>query len=242
MSELHAGRQVRWLWELSVREATDLQLAHVHRQREQRFAAFAELCGSGCSAQAVQKALNRAWQLPWDNCYKEVLWRLAYDGFLTPLRQREPRRVSSCCCGAEVPGIEHYFWDCRIAQRVIAELQACLPHNALELRKHHLWLGVLPEQLQGVGCNASWPVVTLAVLGAIDSARRFALSQMLFTSPAPPLHTIVPRAERRAIAKLWVLLTRFCALGLAPVHWRDENHIFFRWNDESQQWNICRPA
>jgi hypothetical protein len=73
-------------------------------------------------AAELAKLLAKLWKLPWDICKKELLWRLSVDGKATPARMHAVG--GSCRCGAVAPNILHHFWQCPVAEGVVALLKA----------------------------------------------------------------------------------------------------------------------
>lgn len=125
----------------------------------------------------LRHTLKQVLKLPWDNHNKEILWRLALNGipgaggcgicFNTP-----------CLCGARLTHHQlqhqnsaahrqHAFWDCPVAQAVVAQLRA-FP-DTQNMQQQHLWLlqppsaSILP---------AVWQIAGLAALTAMERGRR----------------------------------------------------------------------
>jgi hypothetical protein len=73
---------------------------------------------------SVAAAQRQLWKLRWDNHYKEVYWRLVVNGLATT--ERMHMQNCGCVCGPVVggpPGRHHHFWECFVAQAVVAQLQ-----------------------------------------------------------------------------------------------------------------------
>jgi hypothetical protein len=94
------------------------------------------------------------WKLKWENENKEVYWRLTVDGL--------PKFNQACPCGGAHQSRLHTFWNCPVAQRLRAELAACLPAGT-QLSRTAVWLMEPPPRChEGV-----WRVVCLAALSAM---------------------------------------------------------------------------
>jgi len=219
------------LSQLTVKRATLLQMGPRVCGRDLIFRQFAAMCGPNFVEKDVADFFSRVWRLPWDNHHKEVLWGLAYDAFPTPERLAGGRDYA-CGCGASVPGRQHYFWDCSIAQPLIQEVQRHLPPATAPLRQAHIWLGCPP-----LGQDARmWAVVALAALGGLNSARKFMTKDRLGQQSRDEVCY-----SRFAVGRFWALLADFCALDNAPESWRDLDSPFIRWTDGV--WQTCRaPA
>ena len=119
----------------------------------------------------LRAALQRLWQLPWENGRKETFWRLAYDALPTAARLH---RDEPCACGTSGvrPGRLHHFWDCPAARAVVDDITssvaAAAPQPPLALSTADLWLARTPP-----GIHAGvWGVVCLAAVEAMDRGRR----------------------------------------------------------------------
>lgn len=119
----------------------------------------------------LRAALQRLWQLPWENGRKETFWRLVYDALPTAARLH---RDESCSCGTSGvrPDRLHHFWDCPAARAVVADitssLAAAAPRPPPALTTADLWLARTPP-----GIHAGvWGVVCLAAVEAMDRGRR----------------------------------------------------------------------
>lgn len=119
----------------------------------------------------LQAALQRLWQLPWENGRKETFWRLAYDALPTAARLH---RDEPCACGTSGvrPDRHHHFWACPTARTVVDDitcsLAAAAPQPPPALTTADLWLARSPP-----GIHAGvWGVVSLAAVEAMDRGRR----------------------------------------------------------------------
>ena len=74
--------------------------------------------------QHLGRAFPRLWRLPWENCHKEILGRLAVDGVPYvggPHAHQGFSHLNArrCPCGAVLhgpaPARAHYFWECPVA-------------------------------------------------------------------------------------------------------------------------------
>ncbi len=129
---------------------------------------------------AAQRSL---WKLKWDNHFKEVYWRLVFNGLATAERMRQ--QDYECVCGPVVggqPGRRHHYWECPVAQAVVAAMQQQLVGwMSGVLQPHHVLCMRCPGPVQGVGGapgpalhKGVWRVVCLAAINAMDSGRKAA--------------------------------------------------------------------
>ena len=207
---------------LAIRSATWLLLCEpggLHSQRDERLAAFALAAGHPASASPVLCAFATLWRVRWDNRWKEVYWRLAYDGLPTAVRCHFSD--VSCHCGAPRADRHHHFWTCPVAVAVVREVEAAAAAVGRPLsgplRLDNVWLAFPPTGVNG----GVWAVVVLAVVAAMDLGRRTLVAQVLTATrlkvprPAAPVLTAV--ATRRAVRGFWELLCDFAALrGMPP--------------------------
>ena len=111
--------------------------------------------------------LADAWRVPWENAFKETLWRLTVDGralYGSPRYDSWRASPGLCLCGLGVAGRHHAFWACPLARAVRAALEAELAPEQRPLTRCHLWLLQAPLHVHG----GVWRVVALAALTAID--------------------------------------------------------------------------
>lgn len=225
----------------SVRLLTQLQLRPMLAQRAAKHAAFLHMVNTGLppqltpAADAVELAKLQAklWKLPWDNAKKELLWRLSVDGKATLARMHVVG--GSCTCGAVAPSILHHFWQCPVAEGVVALLKAQLPELTRPLHTVHVWMARPP--IGGVH-KGVWLVVCQAALLAMDQGRALLCKwQKQLDNPGEGplpqhLHSAQQRmqaAGRAAQAAFWDRLHDFVGLGSCPVVWLDHirpNHPF----------------
>lgn len=129
--------------------------------------------------QHLRARLPYVWQLPWDNRWKEVWWRLLLGGLQGAGGHGVCLR-GACPCGWDVPAYvssqqgaaaqtAHVMWHCTTAAAVRALLQHHLPPST-PLLPHHLWLLCPPHPTIHPGV---WAVVGLAALHAIYGARSY---------------------------------------------------------------------
>lgn len=227
----------------TVRDGTQLLLAGtpLPAERAERFAAFCRAAlGPTASPASVQQSVDRLpilftrlWQLRWDNRVKEVFWRLVYDGLPTAARQHRP---FSCACASFTPCRLHHFWDCPVAQAVLASVSARLP-GAPVLPRPAVWLCVPPAGQH----EEAWAVVCLCALAAMERGRREMYRRLCEgQTPSPTLSTAL---QRHAVARFWELLTDFCVLGAAPFAWRASlpaAHPFFHFDAATSTWYVRR--
>lgn len=133
------------------------------------------------------------WAIPWENRYKETLWRLTVNGVASAGGHDIPA-TASCACGCPAPSTgtareralalrDHCFWGCPVAQAVVAEMARLLPAppSPLQIWTLHPPRGISP---------AVWPLVAAAALHAMERGRR-----KLWALTLPPRQ---PRASFRA--------------------------------------------
>ena len=176
------GQQARavHLRRLSVAMATGLQLGSVRAARRAALRRFAGECiseAAGLAAlaagvAAVEAAQRALWKLRWDNHFKEIYWRLAYDGLATSQRLRQEDQ--SCACGSAGPGRRHHFWDCPVAAAVRQEVQRGLAAAWASgaLRPSHVWTMRQPTGVSRALHTGVWRVVCLAALCAMEVGRK----------------------------------------------------------------------
>lgn len=177
---------------LTVKFATALQLHPLRLERRAYIDAFVAECGGpaeqvhvqarGVWVNGVFSALRQLWQLKWDNHFKEVYWRLVLNGLATSARLHlsQPCGVCGCAPGLHEPGVgrRHHFWDCPVAQAVVAALQQQLPsawcHEPLQ--PHHVLFMHRPAGVSPATTvhKHVWRVVCLAAVCAMDEGRKAA--------------------------------------------------------------------
>jgi hypothetical protein len=171
---------------VTVKAVTDLQMGRVAFQRGVHHQSFARhaLASSGMDHEtreqhilAFHRGMRSVWKVPWENSHKETLWRLAVNGVQGAGGLGICHR-QACACGYQLSPAQvragagylhrqHAFWDCPVAQSVIAQLQRGL--GARQFSQWHVWL----LQPPGEGVQpAVWRVVCLAALEAMDRGRR----------------------------------------------------------------------
>jgi hypothetical protein len=194
---------------LSVKTATALQLrglrVEVHNVRR-KFVCQA-LNNPAPAAirdgvRSVAAAQRKLWKLRWDNHFKEVYWRVVLNG--VPTAARMPSLQHACLCGAGLPGCDHHYWSCPIAQAVVQTIVDNLPAawchrtpSTPHLTMQHVWLMQPPRGTKRV-LTCVWRVVCLAAFCAMDVGRRatnrqhvldrqHALAAAAAVGPAQPL-------------------------------------------------------
>lgn len=113
----------------------------------------------------------------------------------------------------------HYFWDCPVAQAVIAEVCAALRPHVTHLHRSHVWLCIPPCPAV---CPAVWRVVCLAACAAMNEGRKHMWKHHL--SVAQPTRdtrrAAVLDARRAAVRAFWCNLSDFVrALPTARRAW-----------------------
>ena len=189
------GRRHFPLAGLTVRAATALQLGPLRAERRRYVDSFvrevggpAGQAGEGARrvwVNAVFAALRQLWKVRWDNHFKEVYWRLVLNGLATSARlhMTHPCGVCGLAPGPNGPlhGRLHHFWECPVAEAVVAAIQQQLPPAwcVSPLLPHHVLFmhrpaGASPATTVHLGV---WRVVCLAAVNAMDVGRRAAASQ-----------------------------------------------------------------
>ena len=169
---------------LTVKLATLLQLGPVRAERRARHRQFVHLALGTQSAPEVAAGLQQlstcmrvVWKhIKWDNFFKEVFWRLVIDALPTAARMHQQH--SNCLCGAPMPGQQHHFWDCCIAQAVVQCIVSELPAawcsrtpRVCPVLQRHVWLMIPPSGPMQLHKKV-WMVVCLAAINAMDCGRK----------------------------------------------------------------------
>ena len=213
---------------MTVRLFTALQWPEARAPVQARHAAFVAAVSATLPQGAAPVSqpellahMQAVWRLRWDNRYKEVVWRLVFDAL--PTAQRMHRGDRPCACGVAAPGWQHHFWECPVAQAVVAAMQAQLPPGVPALQPAHLWVGRMPSAALHEGV---WRVAVVAGLVGMDRGRRllakWALEQREGAVVPQHLATQVQRvqvAARLAVVGLWDVLQDFVSLRLYPQAW-----------------------
>jgi hypothetical protein len=209
----------------SVRALTQLQLASQAARVAQRHATYLALAAQGLPQQEAPvqaellALLRRAWRLPWDNDRKELLWRLTLNG--VPNAQRMHLLGEPCTCGVAGPGRRHHYWECPVAQAVVAAIQQRLPQPA-QLQCVHVWLARPPHRTLHKGV---WLVVCMAALLAMDHGRKRLCAWALPPRPDRPPPRVPPHgqevavASKAAVAFFWAMLADFAGMRTCPPEW-----------------------
>ncbi len=228
----------------TVRLLTQLQLGPQEALVAQRHAAYLELASEGLPPQQAAThgellaMLRRAWRLPWDNQRKELLWRVALDG--VPNAQRMAMVGQPCTCGVVGPGRRHHYWECPVAQAVVAAMQQQLPHPT-QLQCVHVWLARPPHPALHKGV---WLVVALAALLAMDHGRQRLYAWALPPRPNQPAPRLPPAgrevvvASKAAVAYFWAMLADFAGMRLCPPDWLGavpNDHPFLATHQDGQE-------
>jgi hypothetical protein len=183
------------------------------------------------SLNELHQVFTRFWALKWDNARKELFWRLTVDGVANAARMHmvgEP-----CACGGAVgPGRAHHYWDCSVAQSVLAEvtrgLQAQLP-ACPPLQRVHVWLSRPPSPSLH---KQLWLVVSQAALLGMDRGQRTLTGLRMAADVGQhlpePLRVVI--ASRVAVATFWDMLADFAGLTSTTQRWLPHvpaHHPFF---------------
>jgi hypothetical protein len=160
----------------------------------------------------LQSLLRSLWRLPWDNCRKEVFWRMTLDGL--PSAARMHMMGSSCDCGAVAPDRQHQFWGCPVAQAVTQVMQEQVPAHCV-VRRVNVWLCRPPTPLMHVGV---WQVACLAGIISMNKGRQL-MYRLAREQPALSGQQRVEIACKVAVATFWDMLADFVGVGMCPPQW-----------------------
>lgn len=226
------------VYELTVKKATTLQLSPLARARADKHREFLALACQGlppalqADVSELHGLLSRLWSLKWDNNRKELFWRLCVDGL--PNAARMHMVGEPCACGTAVgPGRPHLYWDCPVAQAVVAVLDRGLQRLASPpLQRAHVWLARPPT----AGLHSKlWLVITQAALMGMDKGQRsltaFKLGALEPGGRSLPWPIQEQIACRVAVATFWDMLTDFSCLTSAGTGWLQNvsaTHPFLR--------------
>ena len=171
--------------QLTVRRATALQLGDRASRFDIRARAYVTeaQAASGVPRAAglpdtdapasMRRLLANLWRLKCGNDMKEVFWRLFHNGLPTAGRLHASEQRCGAGCSAVSPGRVHHFWECPVAQAVVAVLTAGLrrhcshqpqPCAAPSIVATHVWLASPPSHC-GVQAWA-WQLVCLVAVAA----------------------------------------------------------------------------
>jgi hypothetical protein len=213
---------------LTVKAVTAMQLDRVVQLRVLQHQAYAsQALESSNLAQPVReqqasafcRGMHSVWKVPWENCHKETLWRLAVNGVQGSgglnICHREP-----CACGYQLSEAQvragaghlhrqHAYWDCLVAQAVVQQLQQGL--GGRQLSQWHVWLLQPPSGGGGEIQPAVWKVVGLAALEAMDLGRRYMWWRIKQGGVAAAVG--LEEAKTRASSAFWLALHDFARDG-----------------------------
>jgi hypothetical protein len=173
----------------------------------------------------LSRMLQAAWALKWDNHRKEVLWRLMLDAL--PTAERMHLAQETCACGVVCPGKLHHYWECPVAQAVVAMLRDQLHLNGMQIEvcRPHVWLGKSPCTRVHAGV---WLVVALAALLGMDKGRKllYVWAQRMAQQPPLSQHQVLEQhqhhivlASKLAVATFWDMLIDFVGVGDCHPEW-----------------------
>ena len=231
----------------SVRSATAIQLAGdftEQRSRRLEFTLAALTAGAPpvppapatvtAAATGLEASLSTLWGISWDNSYKETLWRLLVNG-VSGAGGHDIPHTGPCQCGWAPPARDparvddskhrayalrlHCFWECPVAQAVVAELQRGLPAREAPppLSPADVWL-LQPPAGRTVHPGI-WAFVCMVALHAMELGRRHLWSAALRATAVGPPAQLVASASRVASAWMWCLLQDFVDLHEVPEGW-----------------------
>jgi hypothetical protein len=177
---------------------------------------------------AVYNMFKRAHNLRWNNKYKEPLWLLVYNTLPTAARLHQDELCG--CCGALRPSIKHHFWDCIAAQTLMEQLQAI---SNKQITQDNIWLARPMNEIS----SSVWIVVCVAVVAALDSARRLAYKcthPKRESTAIPPLNERTQLVTKHATTLFWELLADFVAVNPSPPWAKDlsSTHPFLSSTDQ----------
>lgn len=241
----------------TVRAATTLQLVSTTAARDQAHRRFvldalsppplppASEARISSALQALRAAMTQLWRLQLvENVYKEPLWRLAVNG-VAAAGGHGISMPGPCPCGWAGPAAldpapamcwqRHHFWDCPVAQAVVAAVSSALPAGTPPLTRPQVWLLQSPA---GVHADV-WPAIAALALYAMERGRRYqwahSKGQSEVDDAAQPLITDFfprldgqPRAQpealstaagRRAVAWFWCAAQDVTFTGQVPQPW-----------------------
>ena len=167
---------------------------------------------------ALRSALTPVWKASIPCHLREPLW-LAAAGAL-PGQQFRPWR---CPCGCQIAHASsalpatRIFWDCLVAQAVVAPIAAAVA--PVPLLPCHIML-LLPPVTEPPLCPCAWQIIALNAIHAIEGGRA-GLWTAAHESPGPPaLPVDVPSVATAAVASFWSSLARLVASsGAPPASW-----------------------
>jgi hypothetical protein len=231
----------------SVRSATAIQLASDFRDQRLRrleFTSAALAAGAHtvpplpaavtAATAALEASLSSLWGISWDNEHKETLWRLLVNG-VSGAGGHDISHAGPCMCGWVPPARNpprvndsklrayalrlHCFWECPVAQAVVAELQRGLPATAAAppLSQADVWL-LQPPSGRAVHPGI-WAFVCMVALRAMELGRCHLWSAALAAHTVGPSALLVASASRAASAWVWCLLQDFVDLQEVPDGW-----------------------
>jgi len=190
-----------------------------------------------------------------ENIYKEPLWRLAVNG-VAAAGGHGISMPGPCPCGWAGPAAHdpapamcwqrHHFWDCPVAQAVLAAVGSALPAGSPPLTRPQVWLLQSPA---GVHTDV-WPAIAALALFAMERGRRYQwahsrgqreeddAAQPLITDFFPRLdglphaqpESLSVAAGRRAAAWFWCAAQDVAFSGQVPRPWLSigsQHPVFF---------------
>jgi hypothetical protein len=165
---------------ISVRKLTAIQMYSINGPRFRRLTAYATEAGCTDPTAAAKRLkidiFRQVWSLPWENKYKEILWRLAVNGVAMygSARYMADQPPLPCLCGTGLVSRTHHYWECPIATAVMQEVQlgwkpaTTTTTVAGSITREQLWMLHAPHRTT----HDIWQVVVLAALNAMDAGRR----------------------------------------------------------------------
>jgi hypothetical protein len=241
----------------TVRAATTLQLVSSAAARDDAHRCFvldalspppqppASEARISLALHTLRAAMTQLWRFQlMENTYKETLWRLAVNG-VAAAGGHGISMAGPCPCGWAGPAAldpspamcwqRHHFWDCPVAQAVVAAVTAALPAGSPPLTRQQVWLLQSPP---GVHADV-WPAVAALAIFAMERGRCYhwahskghevddGAAQPLITDFFPRLdgqphaqpEALSAAAGRRAVAWFWCAAQDIAFSGQVPSPW-----------------------
>ena len=235
------------LSQLSVRGGTEIQLQALLQPRRDKQLAFEQLAHSisGSTEMTavpgyqprIPALLREMWKLKCGNVVKEPYWRLVLDAI--PTAQRRHTETEQCSCGVSNAGRAHHFWQCPIAQQVVAVVDTELARFAnqqagqhITLKATDIWLGKHPAGVR----PWLWQLVCMATIAAMESGRR-QMSSLRLGDSHHSSAAIISRMGNSAVAGMWVLLADAASGHKLPSEQADRRpEPFLRFDTTSEHW------
>lgn len=216
-------------WPLSVQPAvrmlTAMQTDGAKAVRASRVEAFLQEAGApaGFTVQRFVATQAAVWRtVRWELSHLEMFWRLPLDGvgLYGSSRYSTWPVPLTCWCGQGGVGRLHCYWECPVAECVVATIAAAVHahYPAAVVSRCALWLAEAPR----AGVHAGvWRVAVLAALEAMERGRRVLWAACMDTGArldagGRASHAQLARACVAAVETFWALLEDYAALHSEP--------------------------